>query len=95
MMERSISFGAQGSRQKLSQVQLPEAANIVVVVLVKIAEALAMRVDIGEHVHHIVLGLKPEDGPRLLIGDLVVPEVLKVLDFDRRFCCRSVLQPLP
>ena len=39
--------------------------------------------DFGEHVHHIVLGLKPEDSPRLLPGDLVVPEVLKVLDFDR------------
>ena len=35
-------FGAQGFRQKLGQVQLLEAANVVVVVLVKVAEALAM-----------------------------------------------------
>ena len=44
-----------------------------------------MRVDFGEHVHHIVLWLKPEDSLRLLAGDLVVPEVLKVLDFDPDF----------
>ena len=35
-------FGAQGFRQKLGQVQLLEAANVIVVVLVEVAEALAM-----------------------------------------------------
>ena len=71
-----VDFFAQGSRQKLRQIQLPEAANVVVLVLVEVAEALAMTVNLGEHIHHIVLGLKPEHGPRLLPGDLVVPEVL-------------------
>ena len=52
-------FRAQGFRRKLGHVQLLEAANVVVIVLIKVAEALAMGVDFGEHVRHIVLGFKP------------------------------------
>src|SRR5262245_17425602 len=92
MIERSISL-LKFPAKKLGQIQLPEAANVVILVLVEVAEALAMTVNLGEHIHHIVLGLKTEHGPRLLPGDLVVPEVLKVLDFDRELLAGEFLDP--
>ena len=45
----------------------------------------------GEHVHHIVFRLKPENSLRLLPGNLVVPEVLKALDFDCDFLAGQFL----
>src|SRR5262245_9140768 len=49
--------------------------------------------DVGEHIHYIILRLKSKNGPRLLPGHLVIPKVLKVLDFDRNLVARQLLNP--
>src|SRR6516225_9019752 len=82
MTERSISLSLKVCARKLGQVQLLETANVIVVVLVEVAEVLTMGVDVSEHVNHIVLRLKPENSLRFLAGNLVISEVLKILDFD-------------